>query len=409
MTDYSSRSCLVVDNGLFVSLAELLVGKFGKVGYFCPWENGFPDGRELVIGMGIKGITREKYFDSVYKSYDLIVFCDVYSGDLQDDLRSRGVRVWGAGLAGGRLELSRWKTKELMKQIGLPHNESWQIRGLENLRSFLKEHKDVFVKVSTFRGLGETFHSEDYDTVKGQLDELRYKYDAMVDVIDFVVEKNIPNAKEQGYDGYNIDGEFPDKAYIGVEIKDKSYYGMLVDYDSLPNDVRETNTKLSYHMEGYRQFFSTELRNQYPIDLTCRHPSPAGEPEIHAFENIAEILYEGAGGVLIHPKVSAKFVAQIIMCSEWAFDHFLPIFFPEEIRPFVKIYNHSIINGVDYFVPQMAKMKQVGSVIGLGNTPDEACNAAVERAKQIKAYDLEIEYKALDEARKVMSDDDTKQ
>jgi hypothetical protein len=80
--------------------------------------------------------------------------------------------------------------------------------------------------------------------------------------------------------------------------------------------------------------------------------------------------------------------------------------FPEEIRPFVKLFNHCRIDGVDYVVPQIAQMKQVGSVIGLGNTPDEACNAAKERAKQVKGYDLEAETDALDKAVAEMEDFD---
>ena len=49
-------------------------------------------------------------------------------------------------------------------------------------------------------------------------------------------------------------------------------------------------------------------------------------------------------------------------------------------------------------------MKQVGSVIGLGKTPDEACNAAKERVQLIKGYDLEAETDALDKSVELMED-----
>lgn len=399
--DFSSKSCIVFDNGLFVSLAERLVGEFGKVGYHCPWESGFPDGRELVIGTGIEGVTHERNFWEAVNDYDLFIFPDCWFGDLQEYLRSIGKRVWGAGNKSS-LELARWKTKELIKSVGLPSNDAEQIHGLENLRVYLQENDDVFIKISAFRGLGETFESKNYTESKGQLDELRSKYGAMMDMIDFIVEKKIPDAEEVGYDGYCIDGEFPDSAFFGWEVKDRAYFGKLVDYDDLPDSVKEANTALSYHMDGYRQFWSTELREKdgkgYLIDITARHASPAGETFVQAMENIAEVLWFGAAGQLVHAKWSAKFCAQIIMCSEWAEEHCQALMFPDEVRPFVKIYNHAIIDGVDYCVPQLAKMKQVGSIVGLGNTVEEACDMAKENSKQVSGFDLDFETDGLDKA-----------
>jgi len=415
--DLSQKTVCVYDGGgLFVSLAlrlaELKV--FKGVWYFREWQDGFCDGRELAIGCGLEdyGVQRLKFFwkdpdtgRCPMQDFDLIIFPDCWQPDLIEYLRSIGKRVWGAGFKSD-LELARWKTKQLIGDLGLPVNPSKQIHGLENLRTYLKENDDVFVKVSALRGLGETFASDNYEMSRGQLDELRSKYGALMDVVDFIVEKKIPDAEEVGYDGYCIDGEFPDQAYFGWEIKDQAYLGKLVDYDDLPDSVKEANTALSYHMDGYRQFWSTELRekdgNGYLIDITARHASPAGETFCQAFENLAEILWYGAEGKLVHGKTDALYVAQIIICSEWAEEHCLGLFFPEEIRPFVKIYHHCRIEGVDYCMPQLAKMKQVGSVIGLGKTVEEACEMAKENAKQVKGYDLDIEVDALEKAVKEM-------
>jgi hypothetical protein len=402
MTDYSTKSVLVIDSGLFVSLAERLVGQFSKVGYFCEWQTSFPDGRELMIGSGIDGITRVKWLWNEIDDYDLIVFADCWHGDLQDYLRSKGRRVWGAGMKAS-LELARWNTKTLLKEIGLPSNNAVQIHGIDDLREYLKSHKDVFVKISAFRGIGETFHARNYEQVKGQLDQIESKCGPMSSVMDFVVEENIPDSIEVGYDGYCVEGEFPNQSFVGVEIKDKAYFGKLVDYDSLPQSVRETNTRLSYHMDGYSQFWSTELREKngkgYVIDLTCRDASPAGEIYCSAFTNLAEILWAGAEKRLVHPVSSARFGAQIILTSEWAECHWQDVEFPESIRPFVSLYNHCRIEDEDYVIPQVAKMRQIGSVIGLGNTPEEAIKLARERADQVSGFDIESEYDSLDKAR----------
>lgn len=393
--------CIYDGGGLFVSLAlrlaELKV--FNRVDYMREWQDGFCNGTELAVGSGLEkfGVNRIKYFWQHVNDYGLIIFPDVWGGDLQEYLRSIGKRVWGAGMK-GNLEQARWQTRDLMKSIGLPTSDAEQIRGITALRAYLKQNENVFVKVSSFRGLAETFESKNYVQSKSKLDELEARYGAMMDVLDFIVEKAIPDAKEIGYDGYCIDGEFPNNAFFGPEIKNKAYFGKLVDYDELPREVREANTKLSYHMDGYRQFWSTELRNDTLIDITARHASPAGETFCQAFDNLPEILWYGAEGKLVHAKSSAKYVAQIILCSEWAENHPFALQFPEAIRPFVKIYNHCHINGVDYCIPDETRAKEVGSVIGLGNTPQEAVNAAKDRAKQVTGFQLYAECDALDEA-----------
>lgn len=403
MIDLKTKSALVIDGGMFLPLAELLSSKFSKLGYFSDWQNPYPDAKELIIGSGLDGITREKYLWDVIDGYDLIIFPDVRNGDLQDYLRAQGKRVWGAGRLAA-LELNRWKTKQLMEQIGLPVNESEKIAGLENLRSYLQQNDDVYIKISNFRGLGETFHSENYDIVRGQLDDLRDKHGVLMDIVEFIVEKSIPDAVEDGYGGFCIDGEFPNLSVYGCEVKDKAYFGKFVNYDDLPEDVRTVNTKLSPSLNGYRQFFSTELRNGVPIDFTVRQSSPEGEAFCHAFDNIADIIWYGSEGTLVEPKTDFKFIAQIILCSDWAEDHWAAIQFPEAVRPFVKLYNHCRINGQDYVVPQLAKMKQIGSVVGTGKTPKEACDMAKKNADAVKGFDLDAETESLDKALKLMED-----
>ena len=81
-----------------------------------------------------------------------------------------------------------------------------------------------------------------------------------------------------------------------------------------------------------------------------------------------------------------------------------PLEIPDEVRPFAKIYNHCRIDGVDYSVPQVARMKQVGTVIGLGDTPEAAKKAATDNAEKIKGYDLDMETDALDKAMSMMEE-----
>lgn len=403
-----TESFLIYDFGLFTSLAEVLARHGAKVGYFVPWETSFSDGRELLIGEGLEGVERHKYWDDVVDDYTTLVFPDCMCGDLQAYYRRKGYNVYGSGKA-AELELLRWKTKERFEKAGLPVNKCYKVKGTKALRQFFLDHEDEdgwFVKVSGLRGLGETWFARNYRDAKGMIDELDSKHGVLVYLLHFIIEKSIPEADEIGYDGISIDGQFPKASFYGYEIKDKAYFGALTDYDDLDEDLKKVNAVCAGVMNEleYRNSFSSELRNEYCIDLTARHASPAGEVIYEAIQNLPEVITAGARGELVEPEWSHKYGAQIILCSEWAMEHSLPVTFPEEIRPFVKLYNHCRVDDegpiglADYFVPQIAKMKQIGSVVALADDPQEAVDLCKERAKQVKAFDLEMETDALDEA-----------
>jgi hypothetical protein len=407
-------SFAIFDFGLFCSLAELLARRGCEVGYFCPWETSFCDGRELLIGEGLEGVTRIKYWDNVVDSYQHLLFPDCHCGDLQAYYRRKGYKVWGSG-KGAELELLRWKTKERLEQAGLPVNECYRLKGTAALRKFFqgKEQKDGwYVKVSGLRGIGETWFARNYLEAKGMIDDLDCKHGIRACLFWFIVEKAIPDAKEIGYDGLSIDGQFPDKSFYGAEIKDKSYFGVLSDYSELPEPLKKVNAVCAKVMneQQYRNGFSSELRDEYCIDLTARHASPAGEVIYEAIDNLTEVITAGAEGRLVQPEWTHKYGAQIILCSEFAEEHSLPLSFPEEIRPWVKIYNHARVDDegpiglADYFEPQVAKMKQIGSVIALADDPTEAADLCKERAELVHAFDLESSPDSLDEAMEEMQE-----
>lgn len=407
--DLKTKKACFYDNGLFVSLAERCVGEFAEVGYFAPWESGFPDGVELMVGGGLKGVKRIVNFWEVLDDYDLFIFPDCWFGDLQVHLRKLGKRVFGSG-AGAEIELSRWKTHERLEGIGLPASDAVRVIGIDALRAYLREHEDQYVKISKFRGLGETWHSVNYKLSTPQLDDMESQLGARKNIVPFIVEAAIPDSVEVGYDGICIDGQFPQAAAVyGIEVKDKAYLGRLVPYDKLPEGVGTVNDALSPVLRElqYRNFFSTEIRfasgKPYLIDTTARQASPAGEVFTTMFKNLAEMLWHGAEGVLVEPEADHEWGAQIIICSEWYLKHWTPIKFPESVRPFVKIYNHCKIGDIDYAVPQQLKMTQVGSVIGLGKTQEEAIKQAKEHADQIEGFDLDFEVDALDKAAEEMN------
>jgi hypothetical protein len=78
--------------------------------------------------------------------------------------------------------------------------------------------------------------------------------------------------------------------------------------------------------------------------------------------------------------------------------------FPEDIREYLKLYNHALVeagDGIgikDQFVPQVMKMRQIGSVIALADDPQEAIELCKDRASMVKALDLECDCDSLDKA-----------
>ena len=404
MTDLKTKVALVVDNGLFVYIAQKIASQFGKVYYWTPWVSAFPKSNDLLIGAGLPEIERIRWFWDYIDKVDVFIFPDVYFGDLQEQLRDMGKAVWG-GFRGDELELNRNGTKKLLKQLGLPVGNYERVVGLEALREYLKEHEDVYVKVSTVRGDFETFHAPTYSLVEPKLDELESKLGAKKFIEEFIVEDNVEAVVEIGYDGWCIDGEFPSIGIQGYEIKDKGLLAAIKPYDELGEQVKMVNSKLSPILKnyGYRGFFSTELRITkgnvpYLIDPCMRCGSPPSELYQEMIGNLAEVIWAGAHGGLIAPEPVCKFGCEVMIHSSWADEHWQAIDFPESIRQFVKLRNLTRIRDRYYVVPQRVGLAEIGAVVGIGDTLKEAIDHAKENCEKIGGYYIECKLDSIDEA-----------
>src|SRR2546425_1307697 len=224
MTDLSSKSVLVYDRGLFLPLAFRLAEEFGEVRYFVPDDSPFPLPCARSLGDGFEEIERVRDFWQALPEIDLVVFPDVADGSLQEYLNEQGVRVWGSR-HGEDLELRRSWFRHKQLDWGLEIGEHQIVRGIENLRSFLRDgHNGWFVKISRFRGLCETFQYHAGDRGATQLDQLAVKLGPLQDDFPFLVEAPIEGI-ETGIDEFSIDGEWPATVVQGLETKDKAYIG----------------------------------------------------------------------------------------------------------------------------------------------------------------------------------------
>jgi len=402
--DYSNKCCAVHDNGLFVEIAVTLSKYFGKTYYYSPWESQFPRSNQNLIGKGVEGITRVDDFSSIIEEVDLFCFPDVYFGGLQLQLEAMGKRVWGSR-KGEELELCRRESKEYMKRLGIPIGNYKVVVGLPALRAYLRNHGNQWVKISCTRGDMESFHSPSYDLVEPKLDELEHVLGAKSKIMEFIVEDSIDDAVEISYDGYCVDGVFPDLAMVGLEIKDKGYLGVIEEKNELLKEISSVNEKLAPTLQayGYKNFISPEMRITreeigYVIDPCCRAGSPPNEVQQVMFTNLPDIFWYGAEGTCIEPIPAGKHAAELLIHSAWADKNWQAISFPEEIRDNIKLRNLTVIDGKYYVVPQSVGLPEIGAVVAVGDSREEAVEKVKDYARQIEGYFIDIFPETLDQA-----------
>lgn len=400
-----SKCCLIYDNGIFTELAVTLAKSFGRVLYYVPWTSGMPKSNAKLIGSGLPGVERVDDPFSYFDEIDIWIFPDVYEAGLQQWLASQGKRVFGCR-GGAELEIDRPKSKELTKKLGVDIGPYKVITGLDALRKYLKAHDDQWVKISGTRGDMETFGAKDYSRVEVRLDELEHKLGAYTKIMQFTVEQGINDAVETGYDGICVDGKFAKSAMTGVEVKDEAYLMKTVRWSELPEQVRTVNEKLAPALKkyGYRGFLSTEVRctkdgKAYLIDPCCRAGSPPNELYQVLMENIAEVIWYAAEGIIIEPEYKAKWGAEVLLISDWADQNWMHVAIPDEVRDFVKLRNFCCIEGEYYVIPQWTGCAEIGAVVAFGDTPDDAIANCKAVADQVEGHNLDKPLDALDIAR----------
>ncbi len=395
---------LVVDNGQFHSFASCIAKDFKKVWYYTRWDmKGFPKAHDRFPGYGFPEITT---IDYMFKTSDdpneydfnrigLFIFTDLYFSDIQSHLVSLGKRVFGSR-GDESLELDRWGFKKTLVKLGLPIAQTVRKKGINLLRTYLKANKNKYIKISNWRGSFETFRHDDYSLTEPILDKLEHDFGALKNVMEFIVEDEITTELEVGYDGYVIDGQFPDNSMLGIETKDCSFIMKTLKYKELPEQIRTVNTKLiPYFKERqYRMFFNTEIRvkgkTPYFTDpVYGRLPSPPSEIYQELISNLAEICYYGAEGILIEPKFTAKYAGEIIITSDWLSDgNWQAIEFPASIKNNVKLRYACMIDGKYYCIPM--DMPESGAIVAIGDTVDKVIEKLKDIAGKIKGYGITI-------------------
>lgn len=411
MKDAKDVSCLLLDSGLFLPWATRLTREFKRVVYAPHWRGPYTRSRKLIIGAGFPEFeqTLEPFELLRKKEIDLVVTPDVQEGDIAEFLRSVGVPVWGSGAA-GELETNRFKLKQALASVGLPVAPYKKIRGFDSLRAYLKEHDNQIVKLSVAkgsnRGDSESWKHTRYEASELRLDQLGYVLGAAKPITIFIVEDMIDSDCEIGYDGYMVNGRFPAIAGYGPEIKDTGYAGVLKPAKEHPKCLRDANERLQpvFEKYNYRGWYSNELRiakdgTPYYLDATCRSPSPPSETYQELIGNWGEIVWAGAQGEMVRPQPVAKYGVQAMIKSAWANKDFTACFVKPSAKPWVKLMNACQIDDTIHVVPINEDLIEIGSVVGIGDSLDEAIRQCQKHAKGFEGYQAEVSLDALDDAK----------
>ena len=388
MKELSQVTALVFDHGLFLPLAQKLGQQLGRVLYQTPWEKGFPTLNDCIIGDGYMNVERCNDFWTRLDEIDLFVFPDIQHSGIQAALESIGRPVWGSRSA-DEIEMNRVKFLSTLQELKLPAPKWKPVRGLTNLRDHLRDQKDKFIKISRYRGSMETWHWRDWASDEGHLDQLAVTFGPAKDRIMFMVFEPIDADIEVGYDGYCIDGQFPSVGIQGYESKDRGFLCRAQPYDKLPEQVREVNEAFAPILGKYRyrNFWSTEIRingdEAIFIDPCCRCPSPSTECQLALYENIGEIIWQGAHGNLVEPKLAAPFAGSAVMTIKEDRKDWISVNFPDELREHIACGCSCQIGEIIAFPPGEDKGPELGWLCATGHTPGEVIKNLLNLAKLV--------------------------
>ena len=401
----SDKTVCFVDNGLFLSFARKVAPEFAHAWYYSPWQSAFPKAQQSRLGEGFAEVEKVKDPLLIADQVDLWVFFDVFQAGLQVFLEDHGARVWGPRL-GEELETERADFKRYCKKAGITIPPTELIVGVDDLRKYLKGKDRKFIKLvhGSERGNMETWLWKGEHISAKRLDQQVYDLGAFKDTTEFAVEDEIADAIELAEDTYTIDGQFPSLMVHGLEVKGLGLIGMVKPYDQMPQAIRDVNDKLRDVLKSYRfrGFFSLEgLYDKdgryFVTDPCCRLGSPSNELIQEIFSGWGDILWEGAGGVLVEPKQVAKYGFVAMVYAEQSGLNWQAISYPPEVDQWVKLRFPYSIGDERYAVPQ-GEPTNVAGIVGIGDTLLEAATACAEHAHKVDGHLLEISLDSMDKA-----------
>ena len=391
------KTALVIGTGIEVEHAVAL-GRYFNVKYWTNFWSEFPRFRDYSFGLGMEGIEKVEGIGEYLDTVDLIATFDIGYGDLINYFRKHGKVCFGAGL-GEKMETDRWWLKKELKKAGLDVMKSVKVKGIRELREYLKKNDDRIVKLNIFRGDFETIRIPSYSTAESFFDVVETEFGAWKDTYEFIVEEPVDGAVEIGIDGiFSPSNGFLLPCMWGIELN-SAYIGMWD--NELPKWFRKTGKVLDKLMRqlDYRGFLSTEQRinktGGYLIDITARSPYPLGFIFNEAIMNFGDVIWNIAKDEKVTPLVKHKWWGCLPILSEELKTNDVCVIFPEKIRRNVKINSGYMVNG-KYYATKNIHSSIVCSIVAGGDSIDDVIKNIKIVSEQVNGLRLEKNYYLLD-------------
>lgn len=392
---------MVYDHCEFSFIATYLSQYFENVFLTTDWISGFPYYGAKNIGSGIEGITRVDEPESMEDEIDIHFFTDLYFKDRSERLRKEGRYVWGSGEF-EMVERNRHLFYDLCVEASLPVPKTVFIKSYDKLMDYLKDKKDLWVKLTEYRGAGETFHWEDNDFNEFFNLELKRQIGArgLTDPdLEFLIQEPVDAEFEWGIDTYLVDSKFPENVYIGFENKCESYFGKLEEVKNLPDSWQEVIRKFEkviakYHFTGT---FSMEVRRtkegkEYFIDSCNRCPYPASAATMKGISNYGDIIVNALYNNETTKVRGDEYVAEIVVRTS-ILNNWIPIYFDKKYADKIFLCDNLIDKqGVSWRVPPeqlYSDSLKYMSAVSSGKDLDKVIEETEEVMGNVKSKGLE--------------------
>lgn len=367
----------VVDHGFYIPLARRLAQSGARVIYHNhSWAKSNPLLSDGIIGDGIEEIECALDLWEIKKDVNCFVFPDVGNMGLQKELESQGFPVWGAK-GGMKLEINREFFMKKLAELGLDVPPFQKVIGVTALRKYLENRRDIWIKISRWRGTWETRHWRSWDEDGHKLDNWAVKFGGAKEIIQFLCFDKIETKMEIGADTFNVDGQFPSLVLHGIEKKDESYFSAVTKRDEMPPEILSIMEAFEPYLEKerFRNQWCMEVRvaehANYFLDATPRGGLPSTGSQILAVDNLAEMIYAGAQGIFVEPEYNCKFTAECMVKIHGESNSWETIVLPEELKPFLMLSDYCEIKGQPWFPGDESEVEDVGWLVATGDTPKE--------------------------------------
>lgn len=401
--DLKTKTVLIADYGTHTELAPRLAREFKEVKLWVPWASAYPKAAPAMIGTGIEDVERVESFWDHAPDADLIVFPDLNMADMARVCLGRLNKPVWSHLGAENLELDRWGAHKTKRGVGIASPATKHCAGIDALAAVLEDTEDKWVKVSCYKGDAETFFHDSKQSVDLHVAYLRYKMGPVAETCEFVVEEYVEGSPFS-YDGFAVQGGWPETSYCGTE-SGGAYIGKLMNYADVPGSVTGICEELTPILkeEGASGFvsFDTRLRDTEAILVgqKMRCCAPQFFALMEGYDNLGEILWEGAHGRLAPVRSAGTFVVAAPIRSSRAADSWVLVDAPDEIERWVKLRNKAVIGGKTYHVPTTGGSDVIGAVVAVADDLESAIKTIKKRAAQVKGYRVDVCTDGLDAAK----------